>query len=650
MSDESLRELALAVGVSPSWRDYRGGSHDVAPDTLRAVLAASGVAAANESDIRDSFVSLRAAAGSIPLITAEIGQPIDFEINEKWQLVLEDGAKSEGSGPLPTIDVAGYHKLAIGNREITLAVTPRSCQALPSGRSWGLAVQLYALRRPGDGGLGDFGGLRDFVRNAAAHGADAVAISPMHAQFSADVHRFSPYAPSSRIMLNVLHAEVPRGDAAREAEPLVDWPSCARDRLGQFRQMFESGLNEAEFVVFRAAEGEKLEAHARFEAMHAHFYGQDAGKWHWRNWPEAFRDPKNAAVEQFAREHEIEVRYHAYLQFLADRGLASAQAEARAAGMRVGLISDLAVGTDGGGSHAWSRQDETLIGLTVGAPPDLLSPQGQDWGLAAFSPPGLIQHGFTAYIEMLRVALRHAGGVRIDHAMGLERLWVRPEGVAPGEGAYLQFPIRDMLRLTALEAHRHSAIVLGEDLGTMPEGFQPRLIDAGVLGMRVLWFERKENCFDPPSQWSGQATAMTSTHDLPTIAGWWSGRDLQWRRELNLMGNEAAATTEHDSREHDRPRLWDAFLASGAAEGDAPPPHEPARVVDAACAHVGRAACEFVLLPVEDAIGRTEQPNLPGTLDEHPNWRRRLDGPAATLLDTPVVAARLASLARSRSL
>ncbi len=650
MSDESLRELALAAGVSPSWRDYRGGSHDVAPDTLRAVLAANGVAAANENDIRESFASLRAKAGSVPLITAELGQPIDFEIHEGWQLVLEDGAKSEGSGPLPPIDVAGYHKLLVGEREVTIAVAPRSCQALPSGRPWGLAVQLYALRRAGDGGLGDFGGLRDFVRNAAAHGADAVAISPVHAQFSADLRRFSPYAPSSRIMLNVLHAEVPHGDAAREAEALVNWPACARDRLAQFRQMFETGLHDAEFVTFRAAEGEKLEAHARFEAMHAHFYGQDAAKWHWRDWPAAFRDPKSAEVEKFAREHAAEVRYHAYLQFLADRGLASAQAAAREAGMRIGLISDLAVGTDGGGSHAWSRQDETLIGLTVGAPPDLLSPQGQDWGLAAFSPPGLIQHGFTAYIEMLRVALRHAGGVRIDHAMGLERLWVRPEGVAPGEGAYLQFPIRDMLRLTALESHRHGAIVLGEDLGTVPEGFQPRLIDAGVLGMRVLWFERKETVFDPPTQWSRQAAAMTSTHDLPTVAGWWSGRDLEWRRELNLMGDEAAAVSEHDAREHDRPRLWNSFVASGAAEGDAPPPHEPARAVDAACAHVGRAGCDFVLLPVEDAIGRTEQPNLPGTMDEHPNWRRRLDGPAATLLDTPTVAARLASLARSRSL
>jgi len=650
MSDAALRELAEAAGVSPGWTDYRGSPHDVAPDTLRAILAATGVAARTEAEIRDSLGELRAAAGARPLVTAELGQPIDLDTAGRWRLVLEDGTASEGGGALPPIGVAGYHKLHTDGREVTLAVAPRSCHKLPPGRPWGLAVQLYALRREGDGGLGDFGGLCDFVRNAASHGADAVAISPVHAQFSADPDRFSPYAPSSRIMLNVLHAEAPRGDAGREAAALVDWPASARDRLAQFRTMFEAGEHAASFAEFRAAEGETLEAHSRFEALHAHFYAKDVGKWHWRDWPAAYRDPASPEVAQFAALHEREVALQAYLQFLADRGLAAAQAAARDAGMRIGLISDLAVGTDGGGSHAWSRQDETLIGLTVGAPPDLMSPNGQDWGLAAFSPRGLLTHGFAAYIEMLRAALRHAGGVRIDHAMGLQRLWVRPEGVAPGEGAYLQFPVQDMLRLTALESHRHRAIVLGEDLGTVPYGFQQRLIEAGVLGLRVLWFERQEYRFDPPGDWSRAATAMTSTHDLPTVAGWWSGRDLQWRRELKLMGDDAAAAREQDAREHDRPRLWEAFRASGAAEGDAPPPDHPARVVDAACAHIGRAACDFVLLPVEDALGRVEQPNLPGTLDEHPNWRRRLDGPAASLLDQPEVAARLAALARSRSL
>jgi 4-alpha-glucanotransferase len=313
--------------------------------------------------------------------------------------------------------------------------------------------------------------------------------------------------------------------------------------------------------------------------------------------------------------------------------------------MRIGLISDLAVGTDGGGSHAWSRQDEMLIGLSIGAPPDLLGPLGQDWGLTAFSPRGLVGHGYGAFLEMLRAALRHAGGVRIDHVMGLQRLWVLPEGARALEGAYLRFPIDDLLALVALESHRAGAIVLGEDLGTVPEGFQPRLMQAGLLGMRVLWFERDEPAFRPPSSWSREAAAMTSTHDLATVAGWWRGRDLDWRAGLGLLGDEGQARGE---RERDRGLLWQEFCQSGAANGDKPPPDQPAPAVDAALTHVAGSGCALALLPLEDVLGQEEQPNLPGTLHEHPNWRRRLPGPAGALLDRPEARSRLDAVRRVR--
>ena len=317
--------------------------------------------------------------------------------------------------------------------------------------------------------------------------------------------------------------------------------------------------------------------------------------------------------------------------------------------MPIGLIADLAVGADSGGSHCWSRQEETLIGLTVGAPPDLLAPKGQNWGLAAFSPRGLVKNGFGAYLEMLRAAMRHAGGVRIDHAMGLARLWVVPEGAESSEGAYLHFPLQDMLRLIALESSRHRAIVLGEDLGTVPEGFQDALQAAAVLGMRVLWFERNEHGFTPPRTWSRGAAAMTSTHDLATVAGWWTGRDLEWRSRLDLMGDEANVRREHDERTRDRGLLWAAFRESGAAQEEPPAPEHPMPAVDAAVRHMGTAACDLVMLPVEDALGSVEQPNLPGTLDQHPNWRRRLPGFADDLLDRPDVIGRLDALDRART-
>ncbi len=268
---------------------------------------------------------------------------------------------------------------------------------------------------------------------------------------------------------------------------------------------------------------------------------------------------------------------HAFHQFIADRSLAAAQAAAKQAGMAIGLISDLAVGVDSGGSQCWASPDQTLLGLTVGAPPDLLNTRGQSWGLAAFSPRGLQLNGFGVFIDMLRAAMRHAGGVRIDHAMGLARLWVLPDGASPADGVYLHFPVDDMLRLVRLESLRNRAIVLGEDLGTLPEGFQDQISDAGMLGMRVLWFERAmDQGFTAPTGWDRGAASMTSTHDLPTVAGWWRGQDTGWRRRLGLLDADGVAR-EGGERHRDRHLLWSAMRASGAAQGDPPPPDAPAR-------------------------------------------------------------------------
>ena len=675
MSDADLIALAEAAGLAPRWRDAFGKMHDVAPEVLRAVLAALGTPAGSDAEVADSRGGLQHEEGPLPpLLTADAGQPIAVPAPAgRFRLTLEDGTRREGRAEpralLPAIDVPGYHALELGDIRTTLAVAPAHGflpeDAAPGRKLWGLAVQLYALRRAGDGGIGDFSALRRFVATAGARGAAAVAISPVHAQFSADADRFSPYAPSSRVMLNVLHADAetipdaylparPEQWAALEAGPMVDWPAAGRLRLAHFRRVFDrfaaaprAALHEA-FDAFRAEQGDLLESHARFEALHAHVFGADATRWNWRDWPEEYRSPDDPAVARFAHTHAREVAFHAFLQFLADRGSAAAQQAARAAGMPIGLISDLAVGTDLGGSHAWSRQDQMLMGLTIGAPPDVLNTQGQNWGITAFSPAGLQRHGYAGFLEMLRAALRHAGGVRIDHAMGLTRLWVVPEGASPQQGAYLRFPSDDLLRLLALESHRHRAVVLGEDLGTVPEGFQDRLGTRGVMGLRVLWFESDDDGFRPPGRWTRRAVAMTSTHDLPTVAGWWSGRDLALREELGLLGDDKAIWFEHENRARDRVRLWEAFRGSRAGLGEVPPPEKPEPAVDAAIRHVGAAGCELALLPVEDALGLPDQPNLPGTLHEHPNWQRRLALPADRVLDDPAVAARLASLAEAR--
>jgi 4-alpha-glucanotransferase len=666
--DVALRQLAVAAGVAPQWKDVFGKTHDVTPDTLAAVLQAMDLPASSDAQIAESLVRATTLPEILPpLITAQTGYAVHVPMPPaRYHLRLEDGRSFDGyaqpapgGATIPAILEPGLHSLQIGDAETIIATAPRACPTvasiMPGSRGFGVAVQLYSLRRPGDGGIGDFAALAEFAAAAARHGAQCIAISPVHAQFSADPGRFAPYAPSSRIALNVLHAPLQQShgplELALEQAPLIDWQLRASAHLSALRRMFAAGRQDAarmaQFSAFRARRGDALEQHARFEALHAYFVSQGSQFWHWQSWPEDYRNPHSRAVADFMREHADEVEFHAFAQFLADDGLAQAQKAARDGGMSVGLIADLAVGIDSGGSQCWGDPVQMLTGLTIGAPPDLLQPRGQNWGLTALSPRGLVAHGFSAFRDMLAISLAHAGGVRIDHGMGLQRLWVVPEGAGAREGAYLHCPQTDLLRLIALEADRHRAVVVAEDLGTLPEGFQQSLQDAGIAGMRVLYFERdQQGHFTPPSHWTRQAAAMTTTHDLPTVAGWWSGRDLEWRA---AMGMQEDAEADAALRAGDRALLWQAMRDSGAADGDMPPPEQSDRAVDAAIAHSAGSACDLLIVPLEDVLGLREQPNIPGTVEEHPNWRRRLPGPAASLLDTPHASQRMRIMKQKRA-
>ncbi|MGH7248942.1 MAG: 4-alpha-glucanotransferase, partial [Pseudomonadota bacterium] len=317
--------------------------------------------------------------------------------------------------------------------------------------------------------------------------------------------------------------------------------------------------------------------------------------------------------------------------------------QAKRAGMRIGLIADLAVGICSGGSDAWANQDSILTGLEIGAPPDAFQPSGQNWGLTTFSPRALSGSGFGSFVAPIRACMRHAGGVRIDHATGLMRLWVIPTGGNASDGAYLDYPFDDLLRLSALESHRHRAIVIGEDLGTVPAGLRSRLARAGVYGMSVLWFEREGNTFAAPHDWTAEAVAMTSTHDLPTVAGWWRGSDLELRARCGLLSNLAG---EQAARTKERTALWRAFRSARVADGDLPAPDDGSRLADAAVKFVAATPSRLALLPLEDALASEDQPNLPGTVSGHPNWRRRYAGEADSLLDPPDVRDRIEMLIR----
>jgi 4-alpha-glucanotransferase len=314
--------------------------------------------------------------------------------------------------------------------------------------------------------------------------------------------------------------------------------------------------------------------------------------------------------------------------------------------MAVGLLADLAVGVHTGGADAWSMGDTLLQGLTIGAPPDPLGPLGQNWMLTGFSPRGLARSGYAPWIATIRAALSTAGALRIDHAFGLARLWVVPEGQPSSAGAYLHYPFADLIRLVALEAHLAGALIVAEDLGTMPHGFGPAITERGMLGMRVLWFERAaDDGFIGAADYDAQAAAMTGTHDTPTVAGWWSGRDLQWAQRLGRLPEDTTMDEAEARRAWDRGLLWASLTRDAAPR---PAPDDPAPVVEAALRHIGSTPCGLAIAPLEDLLAEPEQPNLPGTITEHPNWRRRLNAPLSELLQDPATAARVQALDDAR--
>lgn len=690
-----LHQLASSAGLSVHWRNYRNEAQTVAPETLRQVLTALGIAAESDAQCRESLDRLRAEreVEYSRLLVTQINNPLplpalpELQGQQTIRARREDGSeydldlKSTADGyQIRAPAQPGYYSLDCNGRELSLAVAPLCCTSVADlcgrDRQWAAAAQLYALRRRNDGGIGDFTALRDFAITVARHGGAGVAVSPVHAQFTADRNRFSPYSPSSRLFTNVLHIDPAQtfsrelvqaclhssqlADQHHQLEQLglIDWPEAARVKFVLLRALWEQSQAELmdqanelgrAFKHFRDEAGEALELHATFEVLQAEHLARDSNLWHWRHWDSRYRNHSSPDVKAFAAEHRQEVMFHSFLQWLADRGLAEAHEACRKAGAGIGLIADLAVGTDSGGSHAWSRQEDMLTGLTIGAPPDLLNHQGQDWGLTSFSPHALIAHNYAPMLEMLRAALRHAGGLRIDHILGMRRLWLIPEGSRPKDGAYLEFPQDELIKLIALESWRHRAVIVGEDLGTIPDNFRQELAATGLLGMGVLWFEKDHGFFIDPSRWRASAIATTSTHDLPTVAGWWRGRDIDWNAQLNRLPQGQSREQAESEREQEREALWNAFRHAGLADGEKPPADSPEAVVDSALGFVAATPTPLALIPVEDLLGLEEQANLPGTIDEHPNWRRRLPLRCDELEDDSAFSRRLAILARYRN-
>jgi 4-alpha-glucanotransferase len=663
---DELRRIADAVGIATRHVDALGVWHEPGEETLAALITAFGL----PSDPHDAEEALAEEGRAAPfglapvyVVAAEAPAVLSLRLPEGAGAVdfvcrLEDGGEHRGRSDggelrLPEGLPLGYHRLGVegagGDAEIDLVVAPDTCHLGPplewGARSWGLTAQLYGLRRARDWGIGDFSDLAALCREAGRLGAATVGINPLHALFAAEPRHFSPYSPSSRVWLDYRYIDVTQvpgftGDGAATSADgaLVDYPAVAARKRpvleAAFRRFREraGGALAAEFRAFRRDGGRALAAFATFEALHEEVIGSGA-PFAWHRWPAKLRDPHSAAVRDFARGKSERVEFFQFLQWQADRQLAAAAAAGRDNGLAIGLYRDLAVGVNPNGAEAWADQDLVGPGAAIGAPPDALSRAGQNWGLAPVNPLALRRHGFAPLIAALRANMRHAGVLRIDHVMSLQRLYWVPSGLPATAGAYVNYPFHDLLRLVALESRRHACAVIGEDLGTLPEGFREVVQRANLLSYRVFVFERYGDAsFVAPHDYAPLAAASAATHDLATLKGFWLGHDIAWRQRLGLYPDAAAEATELGERRRDRRLLLEALIRAGLITPERfaeflPEEDRPvyaAELGDAIHSYLARSKARLMLVQLEDVAGEGEQANLPGTTDAHPNWRRRL--------------------------
>ncbi len=530
-----------------------------------------------------------------------------------------------------------------------LIVAPARAFGGDFDRCWLLAVQLYGVRSARNWGIGDFSDLEGLIELARQLGADGVGLNPLHALFDDRPNDCSPYSPNSRLFLNALYIDVERVPgfqpgavdgfalAKLRQSDLVDYAAVAGLKWRALRsafETFEADTNHPQrpdFDKFRAERAPLLQRFACFEVLRHKFSKP------WWEWPEGWQQPDEENCARLRRgPDKDEIEFVEFVQWVADRQLGACQARAASLGMKVGLYLDVAVGVQSDGFDAWNEQDAIARRLAVGAPPDALNTAGQDWGLAGFNAAGLEMKSFEPYREMLRASMRYAGAIRLDHVLGLKRLYLVPRGFAPDNGVYVRMPFEALLAATAQESVAHRCVVIGEDLGTVPEGFRETMADWGIWSYQVMMFERDDHGrFRGIDYYAPNALVTFNTHDLSTYAGWRSFSDLKLKRSLGI-----------DPGESDEARWHALTMLSEVLRHHAIETHD----LYAVAAFLARTRSRLLAISLEDLLGVIDQPNIPGTVNEHPNWRRRLplalDGIAAAI---DVAALKHATAMRARA-
>lgn len=638
----------------------------------------------HKKDVVDPVLVVhQGSAIEVPLYLGVSARESEFD----WRLQTEQGEVLEGylqsqivrderaeGGPLvfalPNDLPLGYHTLLIARKrrkapyEMTLIVTPQACYkqpALAQGKKlWGPSVQLYTLRTQHNWGMGDFGDLKQLVADIASRGGDFVGLNPIHALFPANPEGASPYSPSSRRWLNILYIDVssvPEFALSAEAQQKVGSPEF-QQRLQKVRDAHWVNYSEVAelkmsvlpllfaefkkrhldkqtdrahaFLKFVEEGGESLLHQAAFDALHAELHAQDASVWGWPVFPEKYRRFDNSAVQKFIEDHQDAVYIYMYLQWIADTQIHEVQSLAEEKGMAVGLYRDLAVGVADSGSETWADHGNLLQDVSIGAPPDVLGPLGQNWGLPPLNPQALQATAYDAYIKLLRANMKHCGALRIDHVLGLLRLWWIPKGENATKGAYIYYPVKDMLAILALESHRHQCSVIGEDLGTVPDEIVELLRDAGVHSYKVFFFEtsKEDGGYVSPAHYAEQSMAALCTHDMPTLRGFWHCDDLKMGREIGLYPDEEQLQGLFDDRLKSKQGIldsvaWHGYLPDGVGRDATQVPMD-SYLSEALQLHVAAGSSALLSVQLEDWLEMDKPVNIPGTVNEYPNWRRKL--------------------------
>jgi 4-alpha-glucanotransferase len=617
--DADLAALADAYGVATRYENSDQREVVVEDDVVIAVLAQFGVDASGPEAVRRELDRVRERHAAALPPTLVLRQGTGLPLDGPAQVRLEDGDTLAADDGIPADLPLGWHRVETAQQTVTLVVTPDRLPVAPS--AWGWMLQLYALHSAGSWGIGDFADLATMTRRSAEElDAGVLLLNPVQAISPTHPVERSPYSPASRRFLNPIYLRVTdlpeyreagtairnRVDALRPAEgaALIDYDAVWGAKRAALDLLWQNKTEQPDLVDEPA-----LLNFATFCAL-AERYGAD-----WRGWPEPVRDPAGAGVVAARAELAGRIGFHAWLQLCCRDQLDRVREAARQAGMPVGVVHDLPVGVHPGGADTWALGDAFAAKVTVGAPPDAFSMQGQDWNLPPFRPDRLAELGYAPFRDVLRGVLAHADGIRVDHIAGLWRLWWIPPGEPPSRGTYVHYDAEAMLGVLALEAHRAGAVVVGEDLGTVEPVVTETMHERGVLSSAVLWFQRDwddqpDQPFVPPERWDPDAMASASTHDLPTVAGWLTAEHVRVRAELGLL--TGPAEPEYAAAAAERAALLELVRDKGFDVAD------PAVGLHALLA---TAACRLVLTAPADVVGETRQPNLPGTVDEYPNWR-----------------------------